>query len=262
MSSCFFRSSGTDRWVIAAGALASVSVPPRLTARFAILPPASSPPSAFPVQAVKIHGKKTYAEEGANQPMQTTWGAEENELRKSSFQPQCTKYMLHRVTRRDAPRLVCQIFVDLECPHGAARQCQDREDRGIIAGAGADMGDGLARLGLYLAEPHGMQHRLAIVDAFVGIERHQHVLVDMAGIGARRLDPAVTGDDGPRPWAEKVLSRHAGEDSFKTRVRRGGVGGHQPRVERPGVFNLAHREEDSADYRFVAPAQPTPNIVS
>ena len=33
MSSCFLRSSGTDKWVIAAGALASVSVPPRLTAR-------------------------------------------------------------------------------------------------------------------------------------------------------------------------------------------------------------------------------------
>ena len=31
------RSSGTDRWVIAAGWLASVSVPPRLTARWAIL---------------------------------------------------------------------------------------------------------------------------------------------------------------------------------------------------------------------------------
>jgi hypothetical protein len=35
-SACL-RSSGTDKWVIAAGALASVSVPPRLTARWAIL---------------------------------------------------------------------------------------------------------------------------------------------------------------------------------------------------------------------------------
>ena len=37
MPSACLRSSGTDKWVIAAGALASVSVPPRLTARWAIL---------------------------------------------------------------------------------------------------------------------------------------------------------------------------------------------------------------------------------
>ena len=37
MPSACLRSSGTDRWVIAAGALASVSVPPRLTASLAIL---------------------------------------------------------------------------------------------------------------------------------------------------------------------------------------------------------------------------------
>src|SRR3546814_6643768 len=36
IASAFFRSAGTDRCVIAAGWLASVSVPPRLTASFAI----------------------------------------------------------------------------------------------------------------------------------------------------------------------------------------------------------------------------------
>jgi hypothetical protein len=102
------------------------------------------------------------------------------------------------------------------------------------------MGDGLAGFWRHFADPHGMQKRLAIVDALVGVERHQQVLIDVDGIGARRFDLAVAGDDRPRPRAEKGFARDRGEHVFETRIGRTCIGSHQSRVEFSGFGNPRH----------------------
>jgi len=102
------------------------------------------------------------------------------------------------------------------------------------------VGDGFARPWSQLADPHGVQERLAIVDALVGIECHQHVLVDMDGIGARRRDLALAGDDRPRSRTQEGLARHLGENRLQARIGRACIDGHQPRIGFSGILDLAH----------------------
>ena len=133
-----------------------------------------------------------------------------------------------------------EVGLELEGSDAAARFDQLGQQRGVVAGAGADMGDGFARLRLDLADPHGVQDRLAIVDAFVGIEHHKHVLVDVTWIGSRRFEPAVAGKDGPRPGPEKGLARHRGEYLLNAGVGGARMRGHQFGIEFSGVVRSGH----------------------
>ena len=127
---------------------------------------------------------------------------------------------------------------DLVGDHPAAGLDQARQDRGIIAGAGADMDRRLARLRRHLGEPHGMQQGLAVVALVV--QRHQRIAVEVVRVGGGRGDAVAVHHDRPGAGADEILARDRGEGILDARIPGVRAGGQEPGIVAAQVRKIDH----------------------
>ncbi|WP_347710513.1 hypothetical protein [Methylobacterium tardum] len=80
-----------------------------------------------------------------------------------------------------------------------------RQQRRVVAAAGADLEHGLAGLRRQGVEAEGVEAWLADMDAPLGVERNQHVLVEKGGIVVRR--PHVDRTALPQPTGRRCHDR-------------------------------------------------------
>ena len=78
---------------------------------------------------------------------------------------------------------------DLIGDHPARRSDELSEDRRVITGAGADLQDRLARLHAECVDRLRVQRRLAVVDAALGVDGDEDVLVEARGVVGRGVRP-------------------------------------------------------------------------
>lgn len=146
---------------------------------------------------------------------------------------------------------------------------QLRENGVIIAGAGPDMGDAIADLDVQFIQQPRMQRRAAIVDALVGLQGEQRILIGQNQIGGKQRAISAT-QIGDLPWrrTEEFFARHDGKGGLDRRVRRSGGCRHLMGVGPADHCNFVGRERrsrygsspDFDPFRLLNPLRPRSHI--
>src|SRR6516165_9018138 len=144
-----------------------------------------------------------------------------------------------------------QPRIELDCRHRTARADESGEDRRVIAEAGADMDDVLARLRGGARDQQGMIGRLAVVELTFGQDADQNVRIEVDGIIAwGRHIPAEPAQDRPRARSQELLPRHRGESRLDALVGHAGRRHHMFRISTPHDIKLVlfHPQPCSASF--------------
>ncbi len=116
------------------------------------------------------------------------------------------------------------VRLDLVGDDAARRPDEAGEDRGVIARARADLHHRLALFRAQRVDAERMQRRLAVVDAPLRVDRHQHVVVE-AGEVIFALRKEAAAGDMPGRRTGKILARHGGESLLDPPVAHAGAAG-------------------------------------
>ena len=125
--------------------------------------------------------------------------------------------------------------VDLIGDHPPARPDQFRKDRGIIAGAGADMDHDIPRGGRERIDCQRVEGRLSVVDPPLGVDGHEHVVVNPRRIVFDRHAEAAA-HDRPRRRTGEDFARNRSEGGFDPRVPRARSARDPRGIGAPQVF--------------------------
>jgi hypothetical protein len=96
-------------------------------------------------------------------------------------------------------------------------------DRGLIAGAGADLDDRLALPHAERVDRLRMQRRLAVVDAALGVDADENILIEAGGVIRRGQAKETAGADPPWRRTGEILARDGGEGGFDPGVADAGA---------------------------------------
>ena len=112
-----------------------------------------------------------------------------------------------------------EIGIELDAGDAAPRPDHVRHERGVVADAGADMDDVLSGTRHGLAQQPGVQRGLAVVEAALGHDAEQGVIVEMHRIGRGRGHVAFSEFEAqPGTGAEKRLARYGSEGVFDSGI--------------------------------------------
>ena len=115
------------------------------------------------------------------------------------------------------------VRFDLVGDHPAGRADEMSEDRGVIAGAGADLDDRLALPHAERVDRLRVQRRLAVVDAAPRVDGDEDVIIEAGGVVVGRLAKEAAGADAPRRRTGEILARHGGEGRLDPRIADAGA---------------------------------------
>ena len=110
------------------------------------------------------------------------------------------------------------VLRDLVGDHPALRTDELGEDRGVIASAGADLQDRLAVSQPQRVERLRMQRGLAVVDAALGVDGDEDILIEARGVVGRGDAKKAARADPPRRPAGEIFARNGGEGRLDSRV--------------------------------------------